>query len=719
MDFDIWARKSDTEKIYLVETSALRLADAVEIPLYLSNRGLVLNGRAYLGCVQGLPRLTRQANDTRNLSSVPSWGELELNYETGFKPDAANSLTWDELLSEDYTFASRPLTIKLGGAEFAYGDFRTVFSGYLEDVTAVTDTITATVYDKMRFLETREIPGPPVGLIQPPISKGKDWRNFFARIVGVQLPKNNAAVPVGQEGKQLPLIMGLVKNYHPVLINEDTDKFALAAHVVNQVLMAYRNGREKPNFVFRQKDINLVEKEGLGSALLAVTGTYSGGDNFRCWTVEIDSVAAGKEVGQATFKWSLDGGATYEAQGQPTQNLEMTAVTKTPGGEPPSDGALVVGGAYTSQWIRAYRVKITVAGATGIAKFKWSNDGGATWSAELFTAIAPIALEYGLTAAFTGNHDVDDLYSWTFTAIPLPLGDGLSIQFFTQAGDDFELYDAWGWTLCSTLDVPYNADENSVTVDVEGKIAATGVYVETIADLIRDLLVTYLGWDPDADLDLTSFAAFNAAFPHQAGLRVESPASVRQIIDDLLAGLPAYYFVGLDGKFRLGVLTEPAGEPDLTLYLDQESWEPEQNNRASEVVCRVTLNYDRNQAPSDDYKGSDKAWTEWARKEWREAEDRDETVRDLYPLAAPLEAIDTCLMVKADAEAAAGQMLALWSTERRPLTTTCKVQPFALDLWALVRVIGPRYGLAEGKLFWLTGMDLDFIQNEAELTLWR
>jgi hypothetical protein len=722
-EFLAWAAQSDSVKIYLVELEGRRKSDGAAIPLYLASQGLTLEERHYLGVNLGLPDLIRQANDTRDLSSIPTWGELEISYEPEDKADAAGSLTWSQLLSQDYTFANRPLKILLGGEGFAYADFRVIFSGYIMDRKAGAAKITFRVYDKCRYLETIKVPAEPLGLTQPPVGSGKRLKNLAARLAAGKLPKtsHNNDLPDANKGKQLPLVLGRVKNYHPSLIDDVLDKFALAGHVIHQVLAVRGNGEllGPQRYTFKQRDLSPAEKDGDGAAWVSITGPYTGSAWRRTWIAQIDSVEAGKEVGEATFRWSKDGGATWEAAGQPTRKLQQTPVLKTPGGEPPSDGVMTLSGTYTSLVIRPYVVLITLAGAVGEAKFKWSHDGGATWSAEILTAAAPIALEYGLSVAFENTFDLNDQWDWTYVYIPIPLGEGISIQFLSVGGqDDFELWDLWGWFLCSTLDCGFQADENILSVDVEGLVTGTGSYIYKAADLIKELLTTYAGWDPNTDLDAASFAAFNTTFPYGMGYKSDSPTEIRKIIDALLGGLPAYYAVGLDGKFRLGEITEPAGTPALLLEDPRDALDLEEESKAQEIIYRVHLNYDRNWAPGQ-YKKASKTAQQWLKDEWREVEDRDETIREDYPLAQVLEPIDTCLINKADAEAVAAQVLALWSIERRPLTFKCKIQPFYQDQWILAQMTSPLFGLAGGGLFLLPGMHLDFTANEAELNLWR
>ena len=62
-------------------------------------------------------------------------------------------------------------------------------------------------------------------------------------------------------------------------------------------------------------------KEGTGSAVLNTSGNYSGTTDLE-YIIEIDSIAGGAEVGQATFKWS-DGGGTWNASGVTTSAVNI------------------------------------------------------------------------------------------------------------------------------------------------------------------------------------------------------------------------------------------------------------------------------------------------------------------------------------------------------------------------------------------------------------
>jgi hypothetical protein len=66
----------------------------------------------------------------------------------------------------------------------------------------------------------------------------------------------------------------------------------------------------------RPGTVTTALKEGTGSATMNTTGNYTGAVDKE-YTIEIDSIAGGAEVGQATFRWS-DGGGLWNASGVTT-----------------------------------------------------------------------------------------------------------------------------------------------------------------------------------------------------------------------------------------------------------------------------------------------------------------------------------------------------------------------------------------------------------------
>jgi len=94
-------------------------------------------------------------------------------------------------------------------------------------------------------------------------------------------------------------------------------------------------------------------------------------------------------------------------------------------------GSCASGGIYGGLTTKNFRIQIDTAGEIGTATFKWSDDGGVTWDAVL----VPI-----------------------FDTDPIDLGLGVTIQFGSGTGQDFNLDDRWDfvaefWTEVQTIPI--------------------------------------------------------------------------------------------------------------------------------------------------------------------------------------------------------------------------------------------------------------------------
>lgn len=813
IDFDLWSQKSDAMRIFLVETSAMRIADGYLLPLYFATQTVVLEDRCYLGTRIGLPRLSRQANDILSPNHVSTWGELELAIEPDYRPDAYRSVTWLELLSPAWNLRDQPLIILMGGEGFAYSDFKPVFTGRVGNYNWDDSKLTLTIYDKTKSLD----------ITMP------DY----------ELPDSPQVVEESYD-QTVPAILGKVNNFKPILITTTNPgaypwKYALSCHVM-QALDAVNGNNSPTSYAWIPKDVFPARKDGEGSAIMYTFGPYTGSLLIAEWVVQIDSITAlnsagnsGPEVGLATFRWKLEGDAAWRGEGILTWKLayDSTTLIKSPTA---GLGVMAVSGDYTGDCKLSYKTKITRAGDIGDAicpQFTWSDDGGLTWKPDIdILDTGPIPLNRGLSVAFSGvgglipstswvpanyppapgvmswvawnaadeveveidtggmvgsgatfkwtddgwatsttlvpilntspielfpgfsvqfshpggpvnEYDVgdagvftwvyqpafvvDDLWTWTFKEIPVPLADGLSVQFATQTGDDFVLGDGWRFILGSALLLPGVGEGVNITVDGRGLISpALGVYSDLIGEMIRAVLVLWAKWDAVADFDLPALAAFNAAFPYQAGLIVDSPTAIAAIIDRLLTGLPALYTTKNDGRFFLAEIAPLTGEPILELTDVEFIQAPEGADGDDNLYRRVYLNYDRNPNADKNPQGAlSQERVEWLRREFRQVSVRDETVVITYPWATDLKPLDTCLVQRADAQALAYKVLNLLKVKHPRAKIVCKNQAFHLDLGDEVGVRRSRFGITEGLVCEIHGSELNFTTSEAILSLWR
>lgn len=687
-----WAKESSVKRIYLAEITVQKIADLSTLTLYLSNYGYASETYFYIPCLSGLPRLTRQSNDTLTANSVPSWGDLEIFLEMDYRPDPANSLPWSTLLGEDYNFIGQAVIIKLGGECLAYADFETIFSGKISNLEYDRSRLTLEIGDKILDLERKELPV-------------------------LTLPETSD-IPEANRGAPVPEIFGRVQYYKPLLINEAAGKFILAGHVVRDIVSIYISGLpvSSPGSYWTQFDYSWITKTGTGSATLVPSGTYSGSLVQVEYTLEIDDVSAGYEIGQATFKFSRDGGLTWADTGLATvlYAYDYTSLIFTGTG----DGTLDVGGTYTLLVAATWIVEIVTPGALSAATFKLSKDNGLSWGTETATGVG-VPFGDGMSGNFndlSGDFDAGDQWTWNFIAVPAPMGDGLSVMFTSGSGHDFELGDQFCFRLVSTMTLPGIAD-NEVLVDVQGRLALTAAaYVDTPGAIIRELLQEYAGW-PTGDIDADSLAAFDAAFPYEVGIRIDSPTALSQIIDDLLAGFPARYTVKLDGRFCLSVLEAP-GVTVIDTVKDVEILNLAVAVDAENIYRRISLNYARCWDLTDSDTGIFQDWYEFASKEWRLVTVGDDTIADYYSfIAKDLEPINTCVISRADAEALAAAMLAILKTMHRLVTVELKVQPYIWELGDVIRVESAKFNMAANYL--IEGLEHDFTASTSQVTLWR
>lgn len=389
-------------------------------------------------------------------------------------------------------------------------------------------------------------------------------------------------------------------------------------------------------------------------------------------------------------------------------------------------------------------VDITVGGNVGgDVRWRWRYDGGAYTAGLEIPDTNPIELFPGLSVQFTSpggpadEYDagdkwtnipyyipafvVNDAWAWTFKEIPIPLEDGVSVQFSKGDRVDpaFALGDDFRFILMSTLNANFTWENGDLSCDLEGLISPlTDAYVDRPGALIAALLAAKSGWT-GADISLPSIAAFDLAFPYKMGWVAKNGATVGDIINDLLAGFPAFYTMQLDDKFYLFELTPPAGAPEI-LLTDRDLLEWESQQLAGDLVWRVFLNYGRNWTVSQNFIESAPLERQaWLRQEWRQVSSRERTILADYPWAVDQKPIDTAVVERADAQALSDKYLAIFGVRRELHRYEVKdPRLFTSELGIPAQVQRPRFGLDGGALFRLMGLDID-LAARAAMDLWR
>lgn len=141
-----------------------------------------------------------------------------------------------------------------------------------------------------------------------------------------------------------------------------------------------------------------------GVTLVFDTGTFEAGDVFSFATIEPQYTAAELATAlDAALANSLEWSFVHVVGVVPP---EMSAVVST-GTSPP-----VVTLTGTPTGYHDVRIEITTGGSRGTAVFKWSSDGGSTYTTGVTTAATAVLGTTGLTANFaTGTYSTDNIYT--------------------------------------------------------------------------------------------------------------------------------------------------------------------------------------------------------------------------------------------------------------------------------------------------------------------
>lgn len=230
------------------------------------------------------------------------------------------------------------------------------------------------------------------------------------------------------------------------------------------------------------------------------------------------------------------------------------------------------------------------------------------------------------------------------------------------------------------------------------------------------------------DISSADVAALDAAAPYTLGLWLPAGADTtcRAAMEQIAAGVGAWYAFDSQGILRMGQLTDPAGDVPVLDIADHEvlslARAPLRDAGAGVPAWRVTANYARNWTiqPTDLAGAVTPARRTWLGAASRPARAAAATVKNKHLLATDM-VLDTLIDARADAQTEAARQLALYKITRDRLEVRIAATPSALAALLpgrAVRVTALRYGLSAGKLLRIIGVQLDLARRRADLTLW-
>lgn len=271
-----------------------------------------------------------------------------------------------------------------------------------------------------------------------------------------------------------------------------------------------------------------------------------------------------------------------------------------------------------------------------------------------------------------------------------------------------------------------SAPTGDITCDpFEGATAA-----DRTAAQVAYRMLTGPGGISSGEISASDITALDAANPSEVGiyvtsLRANETSDLAPWLTRVLGSVGAGWFPDRSGTFRFQRLEAPTGTELFTLQnIDLFKIErlSTQDEGSGVPAWRVAVLCNRNWTvqSSDFAPAVTEARRAFLSRESAEAIAEDVTVKTKH-LLAPEMAFSTDLLNYADGVTEAARLLALYQTRRDRFEVIAALDDARLALLELngvVKMIYPRYGLQDGKLFRVLGYRIDARRNRVEITLW-
>jgi hypothetical protein len=229
---------------------------------------------------------------------------------------------------------------------------------------------------------------------------------------------------------------------------------------------------------------------------------------------------------------------------------------------------------------------------------------------------------------------------------------------------------------------------------------AAGGYVDTAAQLVMRLVTSY-GKQADRftsdDLDLASFAAFDAAHPQPMGIYSKERLNVIVACQMLLGSLGAQLVMSRLGKLRLIQIALPGAGTPFEIRPEHVHGQITPG-QPTDVLGAIKLGFAKSWTPRD--AGTLANLPESHKKlftdEWLSTTKTDAATLATYRQNAEPVQIDTMLLTRADADTEAQRRLDLWKVPRTTYEFEGVPELLALELGQAVTVYAPRFGMDAG-----------------------
>lgn len=607
----------------------------------------------------------------------------------------------------DYGFDGRDLVIKLGYDDAAYSSYTTVFKGTMEQADSADNAITIRVKDRLLPLD-----------------------NPLASV----LYAGTNALPAGIEGtvddikgQPKPKLYGKVFNIEPRNVNTSKQIYQVNDGAIHDIPNCYDRGaaltRETPDYA------NQAAMEATPPA----ANKYRVCPSIGCFRLAAkpDNPVTCDVVGVAgnllRYSEDLTQAGVYGSGNVTIGSGAVAAGTAYPKLDSVTETTAVTAYHYIGQSYTKAAVAMLCTGSCFIkpngrgGQFTLSNGSGGAYVELSSTGVLSAPGAYG---SFTGA-----------SASAFAVGGGVYLVFLTTTTDAL--------TTVTTQVALHNGVTNAYTGTSlgvyaggfqlrygasQGAYAKTGATNRTTATVATQLAEIALSLGtPRTDIGLVDIDALDTANSAEIGVYVNDTASALTVMDQVAESIGAWFGFDNLGVLRMGRLIAPAGTPVAYLtaanILDTLERVTPSDDTNGLPTYRVTVLHQKNYTVQTTGVATsvNNARLAWLAEAHRKAPDEDPSIKTQFLTATPIER--TTLLVDAAAAATeATRLLTLLKVKRSMFKLDVRLDDIALlqalDLGKVVSVTYPRYGFSGGKLMIILGMQVDFQDNSAKLTLW-
>lgn len=249
-----------------------------------------------------------------------------------------------------------------------------------------------------------------------------------------------------------------------------------------------------------------------------------------------------------------------------------------------------------------------------------------------------------------------------------------------------------------------------ITVSAQGH--NVGGYSNTLVGLVKILSIEY-GKVEDrftlGDFD-ASVGDFNTAHPQPMGVWLADKSNVLEVCQRLAASIGAMMLVSRQGLVRFLQVNFPVtGDPIQITDEDMVDRSIRISDRL-EVSASVKLGYCQNWTVQTNIEsGIPDEHRDLFKKEWLTVTRNDAAVAEAYRLHIAPEQEDTMLLVESDATGEADRRLNIRKTSHTVYQYDGFSEALSLELGQAVNVTTDRFGLSEGKLGIIVGLQPDWM----------